>query len=116
MILGDVRVGKKTWIGPNCILDGSGGELVIGNYCSISAGVQIYTHNTVKWANSMGSKPIDCAPTRIGSGVYIGPQSVIQMGVNIGDRATVGACSFVNRDIPADVKVWGCPAKIHVNP
>jgi acetyltransferase-like isoleucine patch superfamily enzyme len=41
IIIGDVRVGKNTWIGPNVILDGSGG-LTIGDFCTISAGVQIY--------------------------------------------------------------------------
>ena len=111
LILGDVKVGKNTWIGPNCILDGSGG-LEIGDYCSISAGVQIYTHHTVKWANSMGAEPTENAPVRIGSGVYIGPQTVIQMGVTIGDKAGVGACSFVNRDIEPSAKVWGCPATV----
>jgi carbonic anhydrase/acetyltransferase-like protein (isoleucine patch superfamily) len=36
LVLGDVKVGKNTWIGPNVILDGSGG-LEIGDYCSIIA-------------------------------------------------------------------------------
>ena len=44
LILGDVKVGRNTWIGPNVILDGSGG-LEIGDFVSISAGVQIYTHS-----------------------------------------------------------------------
>ncbi|MHC4873965.1 MAG: acyltransferase [Planctomycetota bacterium] len=111
LILGDVKVGKNTWIGPNCILDGSGG-LEIGDYCSISAGVQIYSHHTVKWANSMGEEPVENSPVKIGSGVYIGPQSVIQMGVCIGDKAVIGACSFINKDIPAGAKAWGTPAVI----
>jgi len=48
LILGDVKVGKNCWIGPNVVLDGSGG-LVIGDNCSISAGVQIYSHDSVNW-------------------------------------------------------------------
>jgi len=115
LILGDVCVGENTWIGPNCVLDGSGGKLVIGDYCSISAGVQIYTHNTVRWANSLGCEPIDTDSTTIGSGVYVGPQTVIQMGVNIGDRSVIGACSFVNQDLPANSRAWGCPATIQDN-
>ena len=35
IILGDVKVGKNTWIGANTVLDGSGG-LEIGDNCSIS--------------------------------------------------------------------------------
>ena len=78
----------------------------------ISAGVQIYTHNTVNRSISLGSKPIDYAPTKIGHGVYIGPNAVIQMGVTIGDRAVIGANSLVNRDIPAGAKAFGSPARI----
>ncbi|MBF0269804.1 MAG: acyltransferase [Alphaproteobacteria bacterium] len=111
LVLGEVTVGEETWIGPNVILDGSGG-LEIGHHCSISAGVQIYTHHTVKWATSFGKEPVERKPTRIGSGVYIGPNAVIQMGVTIGDRAVVGAMAFVNRDVPSGAKAWGTPAKL----
>lgn len=112
LILGDVRVGVHTWIGPNVILDGSGGGLTIGDHVSISAGVQIYTHDTVDRSISMGAAPIAIAPTRIGNGVYLGPNSIIQKGVTIGDRAVIGAMSLVNRNIPEGVRAWGCPARI----
>ena len=55
LVIGDVSVGEQTWIGPGVVLDGSGG-LSIGAYCSISAGVQIYSHDTVAWATSGGEK------------------------------------------------------------
>jgi len=112
LIIGDVRVGRHVWIGPNVILDGSGG-LEIGDYCSISAGVQIYTHHTVQWAITMGKAEPERAPVKIGSGVYIGPQAVIEKGVTIGDRCIVGALSLVNSDLPADSDVWGIPARVH---
>ena len=57
-VYGDVRLGKYTWIGPFTILDGTGGGLTIGDHCSISAGVQIYTHDSVAWAVSGGKNPI----------------------------------------------------------
>ena len=112
LVLSEVSVGRNTWIGPGCILDGSGGGLEIGDWCSISAGVQIYTHNTVNRSITLGDKPVDYAPTKIGHGVYIGPNAVIQMGVTIGDRAVIGANSLVNRDIPAGAKAFGSPARI----
>lgn len=113
LILGDVKVGKHTWIGPNVVLDGLGGSLVIGDYCAISAGVQIYTHDTVKWCVTLGQGPkMETRPTAIGHGVYIGPNSVIAMGVTVGDSAVIGAMSFVNKDIPARKKAWGCPAVV----
>lgn len=111
LVLGGVKVGCHTWIGPGVVLDGSGG-LAVGDYCSISAGVQIYSHHTVAWATSMGQVPVKRRATSVGSGVYIGPNSVIAMGVSIGDRAVIGAMSYVDRDVPADARVWGVPARI----
>jgi acetyltransferase-like isoleucine patch superfamily enzyme len=110
LIYGDVKIGRHTWVGPNAVLDGSGG-LVIGDYVSVSAGVQIYSHHTVEWSRTMGSAPIERSPTRIGDGVYIGPNSVVQMGVTIGDRAVIGAMSFVNRDVAPGAHVFGAPAR-----
>ena len=114
LILGNVKVGKNTWIGPNVILDGSG-DLTIGDYVSISSGVQIYTHHTVEWSISLGKESAKRMPTIIGNGVYIGPNSVIQMGVSIGDGAIIGAMSFVNKDVPASGKYYGIPAVSQAN-
>jgi acetyltransferase-like isoleucine patch superfamily enzyme len=111
LILGDVKVGKDCWIGPNVILDGKGG-LTIGDHCDISAGAQIYTHHTVARCISGGSAAVEQAPVRIGSCVYIGPQCVIQQGVTIGDGVVIGAMSLVNRNIPSGAKAWGIPARL----
>ena len=105
LILGDVKVGKNTWIGPNVILDGTGG-LEIGDYVSISAGVQIYSHHTVEWSTSYGKEGIKKKKTLIGNGVYIGPNSIIQMGISIGDQAIIGAQSFVNKNVKKNEKYY----------
>ena len=110
-VYGDVRVGKHTWVGPFTLLDGTG-ILEIGDYCSISAGVQIYTHDSVQWALSGGQAKSVQQPTRIGSRCYIGPNTVIAKGVVIGDGCVIGANSLVNRDIPAGMKAWGTPARV----
>lgn len=112
LVFGDVTVGEHTWIGPFTILDGSGGGLTIGSHCSISAGVQIYTHDTVQRSLSGGKQPIDVASTRIGSNCYIGPNTVIAKGVSIGDNVVIGANSLVNKDIPAGKKAFGTPCRI----
>jgi acetyltransferase-like isoleucine patch superfamily enzyme len=113
LILGDVKVGRHTWIGPNVVLDGLEAPLMIGDYCSISAGVQVYTHDTVKWSVSLGrAAKMEAARTTIGDGVYIGPNSIVSKGVHIGSRSIVGAMSFVNSDVPARSKAWGCPARV----
>jgi len=110
-VYGDVKVGKYTWIGPFTILDGTGG-LEIGDYCNISAGVQIYTHDTVKWALSGGKAEYERMPVKIGNCCYIGPLSVITKGVEIGDNSLIGAFSLVNKNIPRNSIALGIPAKV----
>lgn len=110
-VYGEVQVGTGTWIGPFTLLDGSGG-LRIGSRCSISAGVQIYTHDTVRWALSGGRLPPERAPVRIGDCCYIGSQSVVSKGVTVGDHVVVGANSFVNRDLPPYSMAFGTPCRV----
>ncbi|PLY10484.1 MAG: acetyltransferase [Arcobacter sp.] len=111
LVLGNVKVGENCWIGPFTILDGSGGSLIIGNNCDISAGVQIYTHDTVD--RIVYQNEISKASVNIGNNCYIGPNVVISKGVSIGDNVIVGANSFVNKNIPSNVKAYGTPVKIY---
>ena len=111
-VFGKVSIGKNTWIGPYTILDGSGGKLTIGEFCSISSGVQIYTHNTVKWALTKGKSDFEKKSVRIGDCCYIGPNSIIGMGSNIGKCSVIGSLSFVDSKIPPYSIAFGSPAKI----
>jgi acetyltransferase-like isoleucine patch superfamily enzyme len=111
LVLGDVRVGERTWIGPFTVLDGSGG-LTIGDTCSVSAGVQIYTHDSVAWALSGGRAEYGRAPVAVGSHTYLGPLSVVTRGVRIGRHCLVGAHSLVNRDLPDHAIAFGRPARV----
>lgn len=100
-VYGDVEVGDYTWIGPFTILDGSAALITIGSHCSISAGVQIYTHDTVAWAVSGGkSKYAEGGPIIIGNNCYIGPNAVIVRGVTIGTGSIIGSNSVVTFDVP----------------
>lgn len=110
LVIGDVKVGENTWVGPYTVLDGSGG-LTIGDYCGISAGVQIYTHDTVKWTLSGGRTEYEYAPVTIGSCCYVGPNSIISRGVKIGKHCLVGANSFVNGDLDDYSVAVGSPCR-----
>lgn len=110
LVIGDVKVGGNTWIGPFTILDGSGG-LEIGDNCSISASVQIYSHDSVQWAISGGKESLGYAKTKIGNNCYIGPGTIISKGIAIGDGVLVGANSFVNQNLLSHKKYAGNPAK-----
>lgn len=113
LVIGSVKVGEDTWIGPWTVLDGSGG-LSIGSFCSISAGVQIYSHDTEQWAISGGEAGPERAPTRIGDRCYIGPNTIVAKGVTIGDGCVIGANSLVLSEVPAGSKAYGTPCRIAV--
>ncbi len=86
IISGKPKIGKGTWIGYHTVIDGTGG-LKIGKQCSISSGVHIYTHDSVRWSVMNLRKDfkkyshIDRAPVKIGNNVFIGANSVIIKGI-----------------------------------
>jgi len=108
-VIGNVSVGKNCWIGMFTILDGSGG-LTIGDNCTISASVHIYSHDNLK-ATLSGHLPIEREPVEVGSYSYIAPHSVISKGVRLGHHSVVAAHSFVNKSFPDNAIIAGVPAK-----
>ena len=112
MVFGQVQVGEQTWIGPSVILDGTGGGIEIGSFCSVATGVHIYTHDTVLWAVSGGKAERRKAPVKIGERCHLGAQSIILPGVTIGRKCVVAANSVVNRDVMEGTVVGGTPARV----
>ena len=53
-------------------------------------------------------------PTVVRRGASIGSNATIMCGVEIGERATVGAGAVVTRDVPAGAVVAGNPARVIV--
>jgi acetyltransferase-like isoleucine patch superfamily enzyme len=111
LVYGDVSVGAQTWVGPSVILDGSGGNIKIGAFCSIAAGVHIYTHDTVLWALAGGKAPPRRAEVQVGDCCYIGAQSIILPGVIIGRQSVIAANSLVNREVDPYTVMAGSPAR-----
>lgn len=106
-----VKMGRDCWIGPNTIIDGTGG-LTIGDSCTLSAGVQIYTHDNVK-QTLMGrdsATEIERLPVKIGNNVYLAPNVVVAKGVEIGSHCIVAVNSFVNKSVPDKSIMAGNPA------
>lgn len=112
IVYGSVHVGAHSWIGPQVILDGSAAPVCIGAWCSISAAVHVYTHDSVAWAVSGGKAAYPSASVHVGDNVYIGPMSIIAKGVTIDEGCIIGAHSFVNSNIPAHSAAWGTPARV----
>jgi acetyltransferase-like isoleucine patch superfamily enzyme len=74
--------------------------------------VQIGPHCTVMSISTIDGKQ---GQVTIKKNARVGANSVIMPGVTIGENAIVGACSFVNKDVP-DNEVWfGTPAVFQRN-
>ena len=54
--------------------------------------------------------PLLSAPIEVHSGAFIGARAFVLPGITIGERAVVGACSVVTRDVGAGARVRGNPA------
>lgn len=110
-IFGAVTIDHDSWVGPGCILDGSGGGLTIGHHVDVGAGSQLYTHNTIERALTGHRSPIFHKPTRIGNCCFIGPQSIIAPGTVLGDHCFVAAGSYVEGVFGDNSFISGNPAK-----
>jgi acetyltransferase-like isoleucine patch superfamily enzyme len=96
-----LELGFKTDIGAFTYINARMGVVIedlvqVGSHCSI------YSVSTVDGKEGKVVLKKNC---RIGS------HSVIMPGVTVGENAVVGAMSFVNRDVPANLTVAGVPAR-----
>ena len=87
----------------------------LGDHVEITHGCRFITHDGAVWCfrNKKDEyKSIDYfAPIRIGSNTFIGINSVILPGVNIGENCIIGAGSVVTKDIPPNTVAAGVPAR-----
>jgi acetyltransferase-like isoleucine patch superfamily enzyme len=109
LILGEVRVGRHCWVGPQTILDGQG-TLTIGDYVDVGAGTHLYTHNTIERALTGHRAPMFKKATTIGSCCFIAPGVVVAPGTVLGDHCFVAAGSYVEGNFPAFSFIAGNPA------
>lgn len=55
--------------------------------------------------------PLRTGKITVGAHAFIGARAFVLPGVRVGERAIVGACSVVTRDVPEGVTVAGNPAR-----
>jgi putative colanic acid biosynthesis acetyltransferase WcaF len=56
--------------------------------------------------------PLQTSPIHIGTDVFVGARAFVLPGVTIGDRAIIGACAVVTKNVTASAIVAGNPAKV----
>ena len=96
------KLGYKTDIGAFTYINAKYG-VIIEDYVQIGSHCSIYSISTIDKKEGQVKLRKNCK---------IGSHSILMPGVTIGENAIVGAFSFVNKDIPANVVAAGVPAKV----
>lgn len=109
---GRLRVGDNTFINYGCFFD-LNDDIIIGNNCNIAMNVHFIngTHeigNENRRADNGISKKI-----HVGDGTWIGTDSTILPGVNIGTGVVIGAGSLVLNDCESNCIYIGRPARLY---
>ena len=112
-----IKVGKKTvfFDAGNICIDISRPILLhIGDYCKITSGTIILTHDYSRSVlrRVYGEIIAEAKETYIGNNVFIGMNSIILMGTKIGDNCIVGAGSVCSGRYPENSVIAGNPAKV----
>ncbi len=98
----NLKLGYKSDIGAFTYINAKHG-VIVEDYVQIGSHCAIYSLSTID--NKKGE-------VRLKKNCRIGSHTVVMPGVTIGENAVVGACSFVNSNIPPNVTAFGVPAKV----
>jgi acetyltransferase-like isoleucine patch superfamily enzyme len=107
-----IRLGKNVWYqlaaSGGCYIQGNNG-IEIGDDTLIAAGVKIISAN-----HSLRdySKHEPAEPVRIGKRCWLGVNSTILPGIQLGDEVIVGAGSVVTRSFESRSIIAGVPARL----
>lgn len=115
-----VHVGKGTVIfdSSTVTIDASRPLLMhIGEYCKITQGVVLLAHDYSRSVlrRAYGEIIGEAKKTFIGNNVFIGMNSIVLMGTEIGDNCIIGAGSVCTGKYPANSVIAGNPAKVIIN-
>jgi acetyltransferase-like isoleucine patch superfamily enzyme len=117
-MLGEVRIGKRVHIGSFVII-GSREPVIIEDYVAIGASSKIYSNsetpkNGKRMSGSMipeEDKAYYSAPVFLRKDSFVGANSVILPGVELGEGSVVGANSLVIKSVEPWEIVSGVPVK-----
>jgi acetyltransferase-like isoleucine patch superfamily enzyme len=96
------NLGYKTDVGAFTYINAKNG-VTIEDFVQIGSHCSIYSVSTIDNKEGKVTLRRNCK---------IGSHSVVMPGVTVGENSVIGAFSFVNKDIPANVIAVGVPAKV----
>jgi len=108
--LSKLSIGNDVHIGKNCLID-LRHCVSIGHRCTVSMGTTILTHVDVGKSKLSENYPAMSEPIVIHNDAFIGANSTILMGSEIGERSMVAANSLVRGMINRFSLYAGCPAE-----
>ncbi|HEX4612250.1 MAG TPA: acyltransferase [Urbifossiella sp.] len=112
----ELVIGDGTFVGHGCQFH-VGRSVRIGRDCLLASGVKVYDldGHPLDAARRRAGEPTPpeaIAPVVIEDDVWVGAGVLILKGVTVGARTVVAAGSIVVKDVPPDVVVAGCPARV----
>ncbi len=107
----NIHVGKNFYANYNCtVLDVS--KVTIGDNCFMAPNVAIYTAGHPIHPDTRNSAYEYGKAVTVGDNVWIGGNTVILPGVNVGSNVVIGAGSVVTKDIPDWCVATGNPCRV----
>lgn len=110
--IGIVLIKNNVWIGSSCTIDRASFNITkIGKNTKIGNQVHI-AHNVLIGENCIiTAGSLIAGSSILGDNVYIGIGAIIKNKVSIGNNAFIGMGSVVAKDVKANTKVFGNPAR-----
>jgi sugar O-acyltransferase (sialic acid O-acetyltransferase NeuD family) len=108
IIAENVTIGKGVQIMAGAVIQP---EVKIGDQCIINTNASIDHEDVLEDGVEVGPGATLCGNVHVETNGWIAAGAVVLPRIRIGHDSTVGAASLVTRNIPANVVVYGSPAK-----
>lgn len=102
-------LGEGVVVMPNAVI---GPNSKVGKFCIINTKASIDHDNEVLDFASLGPAATTGGSVIVGFRTAISIGATIKHGVKVGHDSVLGACSYLNNDLPSNCVSYGIPAKI----
>jgi acetyltransferase-like isoleucine patch superfamily enzyme len=110
------RIGVRVGTGCRIYTKHFGSEpflISIGDRVTVTSGVQFITHDGSTWLiRDACGRRYKFSSIAVGDDVFIGVNTIILPGVQIGSRCVIGAGSVITKSIPSNSVAVGTPARV----